>query len=185
MVIDDFSKDKSIYKIKKNFPAVKIIYNKKNKGAAYCRNLGVLKSSGDYIFFVDSDVYLKKNCLNKMIDSIKNVDISFPTVIYENKSIMYPLTKQEQKYPLISACFMIKRKSIKKLDEMFDETYKTFNEDSDFFLRCKLFGLKAAYSKIALAVHMHKSHNTEKRYYLENRNTIYGIIKYAMENTPY
>lgn len=178
MVIDDFSKDKSIYTIKKNFPAVNLVCNKKNKGATYCRNLGVLKSSGDYIAFVDSDIHLKKNCLNEMLVSIKNVDISFPTIIYENKSIMYPLTQQEKKYPLISACFMIKRKSIKKLDEMFDETYKTFNEDSDFFLRCKLFGLKAGYSKNALAVHMHKSHDTEKRYYLENRNVIYGIIKF-------
>ena len=32
MVIDDFSKDKSIHAIKKNFPAVKLVYNKKNKG---------------------------------------------------------------------------------------------------------------------------------------------------------
>ena len=178
IVIDDCSDDKSIDAIRKNFPAVKVIYNKKNKGATYCRNLGVLKSSGDYIAFVDSDVYLKKNCLNKMFSSIENMDISFPTIVYENKSIMYPLTQEEQKYPMISACFMIKRKSIEKLDEMFDETYRTFNEDSDFFLRCKLFGLKASYSKNAFAVHMHESHDLEKRYYLENKNIMYGIIKF-------
>ena len=178
MVIDDFSNDNSISEIKKNFPAVKLVCNKKNKGATYCRNLGVLKSLGDYIVFVDSDVYLKKNCLNKMLSSIKNADISFPTIIYENKSIMYPLTLGEQRYPMISACFMIKRASIKKLDEMFDEIYRTFNEDSDFFLRCKLFGLKASYSKNAFAVHIHKSHDTEGRYYLENKNIMYGVIKF-------
>ena len=178
IVVDDFSNDKSIDMIKKDFPEVNVIHNKKNKGAAYCRNLGILNSSGDYIAFVDSDVYIKKNCLNKMLASIKNTDISFPTIIYENKSIMYPLTQEEQKYPMISACFMIKRASIKKLDEMFDEAYRTFNEDSDFFLRCKLFGLKAGYSRNAFAVHLHKSHNTEKRYYLENKNIMYGIIKF-------
>jgi len=178
IVVDDCSEDKSINTIKKNFPKVRTICNKKNKGAAYCRNLGVLRSSGDYIAFVDSDVCLKKNCLNKLIKLIKHVDISFPTIVYENRVIMYPFTKEEQKYPMITACFMIKRASIKKLDEMFDETYRTFNEDSDFFLRCKLFGLKAGYSKNALAVHMHKSHDTEKRYYLENKNIMYGIIKF-------
>jgi len=178
IVIDDCSGDKSINTIRRNFPEVKVICNKKNRGATYCRNLGVLKSSGDYIAFVDSDVYIKKNCLNKMIASIKNADISFPTITYENKSIMYPLTQEEQKYPMISACFMIKKESVKKLDEMFDETYRTFNEDSDFFLRCKIFGLKANYSKNAFALHMHKSHNTEKRYYLENKNIMYGIIKF-------
>ena len=178
IVVDDCSEDKSISAIKKNFPKVRIICNKKNRGAAYCRNLGVLKSSGDYIVFVDSDVCLKKNCLDRMISSIKYSDISFPTIVYEDKSIMYPLTPREQKYPMISACFMIRRESLEKLDEMFDETYRTFNEDSDFFLRCKLFGLKADYSKNAFAVHMHKSHDTEKRYYLENKNIIYGIIKF-------
>ena len=178
IVVDDFSNDNSIITIKRNFPKVKVICNKKNKGATYCRNLGILKSSGGYIVFIDSDIYLKKNCLNKMISSIKNADISFPTIVYENKAIMYPLTKEEQSYPMVTACFMIKRASIKKLDEMFDETYRTFNEDSDFFLRCKLFGLKASYSKNAFALHMHKSHDTEKRYYLENKNIIYGIIKF-------
>ena len=178
IVVDDCSEDKSINTIKRNFPKVKVICNKKNKGAAYCRNLGVLKSSGDYIAFVDSDVCLKKNCLNELVKSIKYADISFPTIVYEDKSIMYPLTPREQEYPMISACFMIKRASIKKLDELFDEAYRTFNEDSDFFLRCKLFGLKANYSKNAFAVHMHKSHDTGKRYYLENKNIMYGIIKF-------
>ncbi len=178
IVVDDFSNDNSINTIKKNFPKVRVICNKKNKGAAYCRNLGVLKSLGDYIAFVDSDVYLKKNCLNQLLKSIEYADISFPAIIYENKSIMYPITQEEQKYPMISACFMIKRESVKKLDELFDETYRTFNEDSDFFLRCKIFDLEAGYSKNALAVHMHKSHYTEKRYYLENKNIMYGIIKF-------
>lgn len=178
IVVDDCSDDKSIITIKSNFPEVKVICNKKNKGATYCRNLGVLKSSGDYIAFVDSDVCIKKNCLNKMLASIKNADISFPTIVYENKSIMYPLTSEEKGYPLVSACFMIKRKSIEKLNEMFDETYRTFNEDSDFFLRCKIFGLTADYSRNAFAVHLHKSHNIEKRYYLENKNIMYGIIKF-------
>jgi len=178
IVVDDFSNDKSIDIIKKNFPKVKVICSQKNKGAAYCRNLGVLKSSGDYIAFIDSDVYLRKNCLNELVKLTKYADISFPTIIYENKSIMYPLTLEEKKYPLVSACFMIKRESIEKLDEMFDETYKTFNEDSDFFLRCKLFGLKADYSKKSFAVHINTSKNSENRYYLENKNTTYGIIKF-------
>ncbi len=178
IVVDDFSNDKSIDIIKKNFPKVKVICSQKNKGAAYCRNLGVLKSSGDYIAFIDSDVYLRKNCLNELVKLTKYADISFPTIIYENKSIMYPLTLEEKKYPLVSACFMIKRESIEKLDEMFDETYKTFNEDSDFFLRCKLFGLKADYSKKSFAVHINTSKNSENRYYLENKNITYGIIKF-------
>ena len=49
-------------KVLKNFKKkkIKIFYLKKNKGAAYCRNLGIRKSKSDYLAFIDSDDYWKK-----------------------------------------------------------------------------------------------------------------------------
>jgi len=179
IIVDDFSKDNSVKIIKKHFPNVKLIVNKKNKGAAYCRNTGIKKSKGDYLFFIDSDVFLKKGFFKNMIELIKDEDISFPKIVYLNGVVMQPINKKELIYPAVSACFMIKRNSLRKLDELFDETYKTFNEDTDFFVRCRLFGLKAKYSKNSLAVHNVESpYDAEERYYLENRNITYGIIKF-------
>ena len=51
---------------------------------------------------------------------------------------------------------------------------------TDFFLRCKAFGLSAKYVPDAIATHRTKQANTsnlEKRYYLEVRNILYSLIK--------
>ena len=47
----------------------------------------------------------------------------------ENKQILYPILNVEKTFPHISACFGIKKKSLKKLDELFDENYETYLED--------------------------------------------------------
>ena len=49
-----------IKKIKKLDRRIKLIVNKKNVGAGFSRNLGIKKSSGDYIAFLDADDYWKK-----------------------------------------------------------------------------------------------------------------------------
>ncbi|GEM_PF-1681243 len=185
LIIDDGSKDDSIKIINdfinkngKNKENIKLIKNLKNKGAAYCRNLGIKKSSGKIIVFIDNDIYLYKDCMEKLVDGIRDYDIAFPKMIFENRKIMYPINKEEESYPRISSCFAIKRDSMKKLDGLFDEYYKTYCEDADFFLRCKYYGLKPKYIKEAVAVHCIKEFsNAERRYFLENRNLVYGMIK--------
>ena len=65
IIVDDASdeKTKKVLKNFKNEKKIKIYYLKKNKGAAYCRNLGIRKSKSDYLAFIDSDDYWKKNKL--------------------------------------------------------------------------------------------------------------------------
>ena len=64
--------------IVKNYKKSKIIFNKKNKGVAFCRNLAILKSKSKYIAFLDSDDYWNKNKLKIQIAFMKknNLDIS-------------------------------------------------------------------------------------------------------------
>ena len=57
-----------IKKIKKLDRRIKLIVNKKNVGAGFSRNLGIKKSSGDYIAFLDADDYWKKNKLEKQLN---------------------------------------------------------------------------------------------------------------------
>ena len=66
ILIDDSSKDNSIELIK-NYQnednRIKLITNKKNKGTFSSRNLGILKSRGDYVILPDSDDILLENSL--------------------------------------------------------------------------------------------------------------------------
>ena len=65
-VIDDFSEDKSVELIKKfqeYDPRIILIKNKKNYGTFKSRNLGALKSTGNFVIFPDPDDLLSKNSL--------------------------------------------------------------------------------------------------------------------------
>jgi len=160
---------------------IKIINNNKTKGAAYSRNKGFEKASSEIVMFVDNDTILQSNCINNMLKRINDFDIVFPKIVYENGKVMHPIEK-EKIFPQISTCFMIKKKSVRKLDELFDENYKIYLEDADFFLRCNLFNLKSSYITSSIVIHKLKSYYNGKRFYLENRNLLYGIIKFSGVN---
>ena len=81
LIYDD--EDKSDLKVIKNkFKNLKkliIIENKKNLGAAKSRNIGISKSKGKYIAFLDADDYWKKDKLQKQISFMKqnSLDLSY------------------------------------------------------------------------------------------------------------
>ena len=46
-------------------------FKRENAGASATRNYGIGIAKGDYIFFLDSDDYLKENCIANMVDEAK------------------------------------------------------------------------------------------------------------------
>ncbi len=90
ILINDKSTDNS-YKIckiyKKKHKFIKLINLAKNKGVSFCRNLGLKKSKGRFIFFIDSDDLLNQNSLNK----IQNQILKFPnTDLFFHKNLKFP-----------------------------------------------------------------------------------------------
>lgn len=72
LVIDDGSIDntkKEIYQITDN--RIRYIKLRRNKGANYARNLGIIKAFGEYISFLDSDDIYYFNKLEKQIKNMK------------------------------------------------------------------------------------------------------------------
>ncbi len=70
--VDDGSTDKSV-EIASKYPC-KIIKSKINKGASAVRNLGADNSSGDILFFLDSDVALFEDAIENTVIAFKNDD---------------------------------------------------------------------------------------------------------------
>ena len=73
IIIDDFSDIKTRRKIKKyeKLKKIKIYWLKKNRGAAYCRNLAINKSNSKYLAFIDSDDIWEKNKLKLQVRYMK------------------------------------------------------------------------------------------------------------------
>ena len=114
------------------------------------RNNGAKVAKGDMLFFLDADVILPENFLEKTINEFKerNLDvIGFKIHPFPHKEITYffvnifynrIITKLENKFPHLSAGVLVKREVFKILNG-YDETIK-FAEDYDLARRSvKLF----------------------------------------------
>ena len=94
IIIDDCSQDKS-KKILANYKndKIKMVFLSKNKGVAFCRNLGIRLSNSKYISFLDADDYWSKNKLLEQISFMEKFDYSFtytdytPFIEKKNKKI--------------------------------------------------------------------------------------------------
>lgn len=178
IVIDDASIDDTCEIIRKNYPGVKCFCLSERSGVSYARNLGIINSCGNVLVFIDSDVWVDKECINELLTQINSYDIVYTVPYFPNGIPIFPIFAAKD-YPVISAIFMMKRKALGKLDKYFDERYEIYNEDLDFFLRCKIFGLTAKYINEAKAYHWLKdSKNAEFRYYMDLRNSIYAYLKF-------
>lgn len=75
IIVDNASTDGSIEEIRNTKYAIRnllIIQNKKNLGFAAGNNVGVKKSSGRYVLFLNPDTVLEKNTLKEMIKFMDN-----------------------------------------------------------------------------------------------------------------
>ena len=68
IVVDNASVDGSVQMIKKEFPQVKLIRNKKNLGYAKANNQGINLAKGKYILLLNSDTKIINEAIEKMVD---------------------------------------------------------------------------------------------------------------------
>ena len=70
-----------------------IVIHKKNSGIGDTRNIGIEKSTGDYIIFVDSDDYIELNCVEQLVKKIEKdkVDIVISNYYIDTKTKRYEI----------------------------------------------------------------------------------------------
>lgn len=64
-----------------------LIKNKKRLGASACRNLGLMKSTCEYVFFSDDDMYIECDGINKLLSKLikTNSHVVGPRLFYLNE----------------------------------------------------------------------------------------------------
>lgn len=112
-VVDNASTDGSTDMIKKEFPWVRLIENRKNVGFARANNMAIHRASGEFIFLLNSDTIVKRGAIHGLLQTMKedksigiaglqllnangtyqNSVSNFPTLITEltNKSLLKTL----------------------------------------------------------------------------------------------
>ena len=149
IIIDDHSTDNSIKILSKykNHKNIKILELKKNMGPSFCRNLGIRVSSSDYIAFLDSDDYWKKEKLKKQINFMIQSNHHFTFTDYSSffqigdkkKSIsdyklpnIFDLKKFTFNSSINTSTMIISRAILKNLK------FKKINKLEDYLFKCQL-----------------------------------------------
>jgi len=141
--VDDCSTDSSVEIVRSNYgdnSRVKIYENKENRGAYYCRNKGILLSTGYYVTVVDGDDYIESNKLEYEVNSLeKNGDCwaygtRFQRIYFQDS--MENVTHINKSHSFV---FLFKRKLFNYLG--FFQNNR-FGADSEYFKRAKMYGYK-------------------------------------------
>ena len=129
IVFDDASTDNSVDRLKK-FKNIELIINNKEKKKFGCFNQinsykeAFRKSSGDIIFFLDSDDYFKKNKVKEILKIYKlnknlNAIFDLPILKYDGKNVYInnktKLIKNFWPYIPPQSCISIRRKYLNKI----------------------------------------------------------------------
>ena len=155
IIIDDFSTDKTFEYLKqyqKN-KKIKIFKNVRNLGPGLSRRIGLSKSKGKYIAFIDSDDLWKKNKLLEQIKFMKNNKclFSFTNVIYIKNNFKYFMNYHVPK--IIDYSTLIKQNVIVTSSVIIDSKIKNkiqFIEDGYDDYNCWLSLLKKGYKALFL-----------------------------------
>ena len=143
IVIDDnsnFKTKKILSKYNKN-KKIRIIQLSKNRGVAYCRNLGIKKSNSKYLAFIDSDDTWNKNKLKLQINFMekRNLDFSFThykTFGLKKRNIITPLSFNYYSFikntSIATSTMIIKRKIIRNIK------FTNTKICEDYFFKCQI-----------------------------------------------
>lgn len=207
ILVDNGSTDGSVEYVKKNYPKVILVQNKKNLGFAEANNVGFKKAGGEYILLLNNDVKVTSDFLTKLVQVLEagaKIGVGQPKIILlgskrlqsggaflTSTGFLYHFGREKnpsdkkynQQMPIFSAngsCMLIRREVIEKVG-LFDPDLFCYFEESDFCWRAWLAGYKTLY--IPSAVIWHKGGRTSRRFkssfiqYHSFKNRICSLIK--------
>jgi len=169
IVVDDASTDGTYEEVKKRYPNVKIIRNERELLLAGSRNVGIRHSRGEYIFLIDDDNIIDKNCINELIRVMEKhslIGIIAPIMYYYKqpnriwcagirRSMTTSLTTfigrdkidNNQFNRLIDSmdfpnAFMTRREIIEKIGIFDEKNFPIHYDEADFAERVRRIGYK-------------------------------------------
>ena len=175
IIVDNGSKIGSVLKIKKQYPEIKIIENKKNLGFAGGNNVGIkyaVENGADYVLLLNNDTTVEKDFLSELVkagESDKKVGILGSKIFFynepnriwfaggkvswmKNKGTHIGLDEIDNKQydeikevDYLTGCSLLIKKEVIEKIGVLAEDYFLYYEDTDFSLRARNAGYKIIY----------------------------------------
>jgi len=162
IVVDNNSQDNSLALLEKKFGAkIKLIANQKNKGFAAANNLGARAARGEYLFFLNSDTFVRENILTPLrleLESKATIGIIAPQLILENnQSQPYAFGLKKDSNPelaWVSGAALIIRRTLFQALQGWDERFFMYFEDQDLSRRAIQKGYQLARLVSVSVIHL-------------------------------
>lgn len=205
ILVDNDSTDGSAQYVKTIFPDLRLITNRKNLGYGGGNNRGIEEAKGEYIFVLNNDTEVEKDCVQwlwRCIESDGRIGMATPKILlYDRKETidaagltiypdglsigrghLEPQAKYSQREEVFSGsgCASLFRREMLDDIGLFDQDFFAYAEDTDLGWRARLAGWKAYYVPEAIVYHHHsKKFGTYSvlKAYLVERNRIWVAWK--------
>ena len=153
IVVDGGSTDGSRELTERDFPRVKLLCIE-NHGWSYANNRGLEEAAGEFVLFMNSDVYIKRDSVlalaQRLIDN-KRVGCVAPRLLNTDSSVQHvfgfwygpnwrAINAPTKVRFVPGACFMMRREDIISVGA-FDENFFFYNEEFDLSHRLRDAGL--------------------------------------------
>jgi len=189
IVVDDFSTDDSVKFLNENYPEIKVIKHKENKGFSAACNTGIFKANSEILCITNTDVFFDKDFFKYSIthfenkntgavvgviknyidnrDNITHIDTYiipyFKHGFFRYKNADFAENEKDAKTVLanLGCCFLARKSVLEKL-KGFNEIYSPYIwEDTDLGYRMYNSGFKIIFEPQAIAYH--KTSSTLKK----------------------
>jgi len=193
ILVNNGSKDNTLFLIKEFYPEVRVIDNRENLGACTARNKGIEIAGGEWILTLDCDTVLEKDFFKKLVEfadeSEGDVGMFQPKILQMDKKSIYScgiylsnlrrfydigrgrfnngkFDKMRYVFGPCSAAALYKRQMLEEIKEdsgYFDKRFFFLVEDVDLAWRAQKKGWKAKFCPQAICYHFGNASNFNRK----------------------
>ena len=185
VIVDNGSNDGSTTEIPEIYPDFKYINLSTNLGCEEGYNVGVLNSSGEILIYLDSDAYIEKGGIERMVNIFKNdssIGIIDPLII--NFHTKLPQNGTMNKWPLdgtmFTGCAVALTRDLIDRIGLRPGNFFIYASEADVCIRALDAGFKIKHEKDIIAYHKESpvKRLSSKFFHYSTRNVIWLIFKY-------
>lgn len=209
IVVDNASRDGSKEFIAENFPEAKLVVNKTNLGFDGGNNVGIRHAKGDLLMMLNNDTLLTPICVDELRRSIEKdrrygacaskilllegdnpIDVAGIAVCLDGLSIgrgrlesRDRFDREEEVFFASDCACLYRREMLEDIglpDEIYDEDFFAYADETDMGWRARLAGWKCIYNPKAIVYHCHSASSgnySPFKAFLVERNRIWVAVK--------
>jgi hypothetical protein len=195
LLVDNASKDESVKFVKDNYPQIRMIESKENRGFAGGNNMGAMHAKGDLVVLLNNDTIVKEGWLQGLVDAVKPTQVALassliltdgiPEKYYERNgsinflghNIMRIYEKPKDIFFAGGASLIYKKKLI---GLPFDDLYFAYAEDVYLSLKARFMGYSVTHTNESVVYHFGSATVGKKKstlwIYYQERNRLLNTL---------